>query len=120
VTVDLEHFRSRLEEERGRVSAALDVLRNENDGSLEDEVDESSLDNHLAETASATYDREMGYSLEENETRLLAAVDAALSRIDDGTFGRCERCGNPIEPERLEAIPWATLCLEDKRRDERG
>lgn len=120
MTVDLEHFRSRLEEERDRVSAALEELRSENDGSMEDEVDESPIDNHLAETATATYDREMGYSLEENEARLLTAVDAALGRIDAGTYGRCERCGNPIEPERLEAIPWTTLCLEDKRRDERG
>ena len=87
---------------------------------MEDEVDESHLDNHLAETASVTIDREIDYSLEENEARLLAAIDAALGRIDDGTYGRCERCGNEIEPERLEAIPWVTLCIDDKRRDERG
>ena len=52
-----------------------------------------SLDNHLAETASATLDREIDYSLEENEERVLAAIDAALARIAAGTYGRCERCG---------------------------
>jgi RNA polymerase-binding transcription factor len=87
---------------------------------MEDEVDESHSDNHLAETASVTIDREIDYSLEENETRVLAAIDAALGRIEDGTYGTCERCGNAIEPERLEALPWATLCIDDKRRDERG
>jgi RNA polymerase-binding protein DksA len=85
-----------------------------------DEVDESSLDNHLAETASVTIDREIDYTVEENELRVLTAIDAALARIDDGTYGRCERCGRQIEEERLQAIPYATLCIEDKRRDERA
>jgi RNA polymerase-binding protein DksA len=120
MTADPERFRPRLEEERARVAAALENLRSENEGSMQDEVDESGFDNHLAETASVTVDREIDYSLEENETRLLAAIDAALARIDDGTFGRCERCGKEIEEERLEAIPWVTLCIDDKRRDERG
>ena len=43
-------------------------------------------------------------------------VDRALSRIDDGTYGNCERCGDPISSERLEAIPWAALCIEHARR----
>ena len=120
MTLDTDRFRTRLEDERGRVLGALENLRSENAGSMDDEVDESHLDNHLAETASVTVDREMDYSLEENEVRLLAAIDAALVRIEDGTYGRCERCGAQIEPDRLEALPWATLCIDDKRREERG
>ena len=120
MSVDTEHFRSKLEEERTRVVGALENLRSENSGSMDDEVDESHFDNHLAETASVTTDREIDYSLEENEARVLAAIDAALGRIDDGTYGKCERCGNEIEAGRLEALPWATLCIDDKRRDERG
>jgi len=46
----------------------------------------------------------------------LIDIDRALSRIDDGTYGRCERCGDPIAYERLEAIPWAALCIEHARR----
>jgi len=120
MTLDAAHFRGKLETERGRVLGALENLRSENAGSMEDEVDESHLDNHLAETASVTLDREMDYSLEENEVRVLAAIDAALARLDDGTYGRCQQCGTEIEPERLEALPWATLCIDDKRREERG
>ena len=120
MTLDTDHFRGKLETERGRVVGALENLRSENAGSMDDEVDESHFDNHLAETASVTTDREMDYSLEENEARLLAAIDAALGRLDAGTFGRCERCGESIESERLEALPWATLCIDDKRREERG
>jgi len=120
VTVDTDRFRERLEAERSRAAAALDNLRSENAGSMDDEVDESRLGNHMGETASVTIDREIDYSLEESEERVLAAIDAALGRIDAGTYGRCERCGKEIEADRLDAIPWATLCIDDKRRDERG
>ena len=120
MTVDVDRFRRQLQEERGRVAAALDNLRHENSGSMEDEAEESSLGNHMADTASVTVDREMDYSLEENEERVLAAIDAALARIENGTYGRCERCGKEIEADRLDAIPYATLCIDDKRRDERG
>jgi len=120
MSVDTDHFRAKLEDERSRVLGALENLRSENAGSMDDEVDESHFDNHLAETASVTTDREMDYSLEANEARMLEAIDAALGRIEDGTYGRCEQCGEQVEPERLEALPWATLCIEDKRREEQG
>jgi RNA polymerase-binding protein DksA len=120
MTVDVERFRTQLQEERSRVVAVLENLRRENSDSMGDEAEESSVGNHMADTASLTFDREMDYSLEENEVRVLEAIDAALVRIEDGTYGRCERCGKEIEEERLVAIPYATLCIDDKRRDERG
>jgi RNA polymerase-binding protein DksA len=120
VTVDVDLFRSRLQDERVRVVSAIENLRRGNPGSMGDEVGESSLDNHQAETASVTTDREIDHSLEENEERVLTAIDAALARIESGTYGHCERCGKVIEEERLQAIPYATLCIDDKRRDERG
>ena len=116
----VDRFRRQLQDERARVVSALDNLRGENASSMEDEAEESSVGNHMADTASVTVDREIDYSLEENEERVLAAIDAALARIENGTYGRCERCGKVIEEERLEAIPYATLCIDDKRRDERG
>ena len=69
-------------------------------------------DNHLADTATATYDRELDYTLEENSEHVLAEIDAALQRIEDGTYGICTNCGKPIADERLEALPWATLCID--------
>ena len=51
---------------------------------------------------------------------MFVAIDAALARIDAGTYGTCERCGRPIGQERLEAIPYATLCIDCKREVERG
>ena len=49
----------------------------------------------------------------------LAHVDAALKRIEEGTYGVCANCGKPIQPERLEAMPWVTLCIDCKRLAER-
>jgi RNA polymerase-binding transcription factor DksA len=70
--------------------------------------------------ATATFDRELDYTLEENAEGVLAAIDAALGRIEAGNYGKCQGCGGEIAPERLEAIPWTTRCIDCKRREERG
>jgi RNA polymerase-binding protein DksA len=120
--IDTDRFRDRLLEERKRVEAAIQYLREEHPGSLEEEIEESvgTSDNHLADAATATLDREIDYTLGENSEQVLAEIDDALQRIEDGTFGTCRTCGQPIAPERLEAMPWATQCIDCKRKDERG
>jgi RNA polymerase-binding protein DksA len=119
--LDTEHFRARLLEARQQVVGAIDNIHAENPGSLGDETDEPTYqDNHLGDVATATFDREMASTLEDNSTHVLTEIDGALARIDDGTFGTCSSCGQPIGEERLEALPWATLCIEDKRKQERG
>ena len=122
-TVDTESFRQLLLEKRQSVLGAIEYLHHENSGTLVEETGElvsGSADQHMADTATETVDREIDYTLEEHDERLLEAIDAALVRIDTDTFGRCVNCGGPIAPERLEAMPWATLCIECKRREERG
>jgi RNA polymerase-binding protein DksA len=121
--IDTDHFRQALLHERQRVVQAISYLHEENPGSLEDETGElvsGSADNHMGDMATATFDREMDHTLEENSENVLNAIDAALRRIEDGTYGKCESCGRDIEPERLELLPYATLCVDDKRRQERG
>jgi DnaK suppressor protein len=122
MSIDTERFRSLLLEERGRVERALANLRDDHPGRLDEEVEEiaATQDNHLAETATATLDREIDYTLEENSTRMLAAIDLSLKRIDDGTYGTCASCGREIAEPRLEAHPWASLCIDCKRESERG
>jgi RNA polymerase-binding protein DksA len=71
------------------------------------------------ESASATLNREIDYTLGENSEQILSEIDAALKRIDDGTYGVCTRCGKEIGIERLEAYPWASLCIDDARKAER-
>jgi len=119
--LDTERFKQGLLEERQRVVDAIENIHAENPGSLGDETDEPTYqDNHLGDIATATFDREMATTLEDNSTHVLSEIDAALQRIEDGTFGLCSRCGEQIDIERLQALPWATLCIEDKRKQERG
>ena len=117
---DTERFRAALLDERRRVEHALATLRDEHPGSLDEEVEEvaATSDNHLAETATATLGREIDYTLGENSGEVLAQIDAALTRIDDGTYGTCSSCGDEIPHGRLEASPWASLCIGCKRRTE--
>lgn len=120
-TIDTDRFRTLLLEERERVQSAIANLREDHPGTLGEEVEEiqGTSDNHLGETATATLDREIDYTLEENSTQVLAEIDAALKRIEDGTYGTCTNCGKAISPERLEAYPWASLCIDCKRDAER-
>lgn len=124
MTIDTEHFRIELLKERERVQAAIANLRESHPGSIDDETDEVTgmTDNydHLAETATGTLDREIDYTLGENSGQVLAEIDRALQRIEDGTYGKCTECGKEIPVERLEAYPWASLCIEDARKAERG
>jgi RNA polymerase-binding transcription factor DksA len=117
--LDTSEFRSRLEEERNRLANAVDFLHSESTSTLEDELGEigsGGTDNHLGDTAGATYDRGLDQGLEEGAQQTVDEIDAALRRIDDGTFGTCEICGGPIGSDRLRALPWARLCIDDQRR----
>jgi DnaK suppressor protein len=121
-SIDTDRFREALLEERKRVEHALATLRDQHPGSLDEEVEEiaATNDNHLAETATATLGREIDYTLGENSGQVLFDIDAALKRIDDGTYGTCVGCGSEIPLGRLEAHPTAALCIDCKRRAEGG
>jgi RNA polymerase-binding transcription factor len=118
--VDSQRFRTLLLEERQRAVHALNYLHEENSGSIEDEEEETFDNNHLGDAATITHDREMDYTLEDNTNHVVQSIDEALRRIDEGTFGTCARCGKPISKERLEAMPYATKCIDCKRLEERG
>jgi RNA polymerase-binding protein DksA len=115
MAVDVERFKQLLEEERRRVLDAIDYLHKEHPGTIEDETEDETTDNHIAETATATLDREIDYTLEENSEHVLSEIEGALKRIEEGTYGVCVNCGKPIAEERLAAIPWATYCIDCKR-----
>lgn len=118
-TIDTDEYRKLLETEKGRLTGAHAFLERENPGTLEDELGEigsGGTDNHLGDTASATYDRELDQGLDEGVQYTLEEIDAALIRIEDGTYGVCEICGKPIGAERLSAIPWTRYCIDDQRK----
>jgi DnaK suppressor protein len=120
VALDLDHIRDRLEAEKGRLLDAVGGVNHRR--SLEEETGDLSIgtDDHIADSATDTMMRELDGGLEENAEHLLAEVNGALARLDDGTYGTCTACGAQIPDERLEAVPWASLCLDDKRRQEGG
>ena len=120
MSIDLEHQRTELLELQVRLRAAAASV--EHELSLDDETGElpSWGSDELADHATGTHDREVDDTLEENAEEILREIGAALALIDDGTYGTCAACGDEIPPERLAAVPYATLCVEDKRRLERG
>jgi len=119
--VDTERFRQILLEERDRVSLTVETLREASSGaSLEEESGEEAFDNHLADSATATLNREIDLTLEENSEHVLSGIDEALERIENGTFGACSRCGKQIAEDRLEALPYATRCIDCQRLAERA
>jgi DnaK suppressor protein len=77
------------------------------------------FDDDPADTGSANLERDRAKSLSAHARSLLTAIDAALARLDAGAYGTCANCGTEIEPARLEALPYATLCMDCKRREER-
>jgi RNA polymerase-binding transcription factor DksA len=116
--IDTEHFRARLEDELRKVRNAIEYLHKESPGVSDESTGDLAMgpgDNHLADLATETVDREIDYTLEENSGNVLREIEAALKRLDDGTYGLCSACGKQIEPERLEHLPWATQCAEDAR-----
>ena len=117
--LDVDRFRTTLVAERQRVLESIEFLQEESPRSPDRDT-EMNLDNHMAENASITLEHEIEETLEENAEQILTEIDDALARIEAGTFGTCATCGQPIPVERLEAIPYATQCIDCKRREERG
>ena len=68
-----------------------------------------------AAAATQVFEQQRDLALRDRNEQHLGQVDAALARLDEGTFGACVSCGRPIAPERLEAIPWAALCIDCQR-----
>lgn len=118
-SIDTTEFQALLEAEHARLSHSVEFLERENPGALEDELGEiggKGVDNHLGDMATATFDRELDEGLEEGARQTLGEIDAALRRIADGTYGTCRMCGRSIGEDRLRALPWASLCIDDQRR----
>jgi len=108
---DLEAARTRLLAERERLRAEI-----------EETVIAPGPMTYGSQAAAATqvFEQQRDLALRERSGNQLAQVNAALVRIEDGTFGTCRRCGKDIAAERLEALPWAALCIDCQRLEGRG
>ncbi len=108
----LGKFRKLLTEEKQRIlNNSKNALKNELALSPDDLPDETDL-------AASEINQNLVFKLRDRERQLLAKIDEALGRIEEGTFGSCADCEEPIEPRRLEARPVSTLCLSCKEKEE--
>lgn len=120
---DREYFKKKLNEEKGNITQVINRLEEDMGltGSLRDNISElSSYDNHPADIASETFEIEKNRALKANEVTHLRMVNEALDRIDNGKYGICEFCGKEISVERLEAIPFANLCITCETKEKPG
>lgn len=110
----LDSFKKRLETRQQELRRM--VSRTQQDGRSADE--DTAQD--IADRAASSYTKEFLFHQSNNDRQLLQMVDAALSRIREGTFGECISCGKEINPKRLEAVPWTRHCIECQEKLEQG
>jgi len=114
-------LRARLKSERKRLTEEMEQLKSTIRPA--DERREGSPFGKREEEATESYELERRLTLEKSIREQLVSVEHALQKFEDGTYGLCDNCGKPIAPERLEALPQATMCLDCKARqakDARG
>src|SRR5437588_2902467 len=109
----LTELRTELLERRGQLRDQIASLAGKGvraDNFQEDESDR--VDQHPADDASELFEREKNMAVQRTLEQSLNAVNSALTKMDDGTYGRCENCGRQIPEKRLRALPEATHCVE--------
>jgi len=119
--MDHDDVRQRLSEEQDRleaVRAGFDAEHLHDESEDESMSELSHLAQHSADVASETFEREKDFSILEQVEAELAAVERALRRIDDGSYGKCEACGSEIGDDRLEAMPAARFCITHQAQAE--
>ncbi len=104
-----EVLRSFLEDERARLEALIAQSDAEGGTNL-------GYGNHMADDATEAFEQAKELALHQNAKQLLVQVTNALERFEQGTYGLCERCGAEIDPARLKALPYVTLCLHCQQR----
>lgn len=109
----LDRFRKRLEAERDRLEEQIaDYERDLEEARLTESSSDRSPDPGNAEASSMKLEYAKELSIEQNSVDLLRKAERALEQIDAGTYGTCESCGQAIPVERLEVLPYSTLCVE--------
>jgi DnaK suppressor protein len=111
---DLKAIRKKLQTKRKEVVEG--VLRAREMGSVETESGAPDI----ADRATSAFQREFSFSLSENEGKMLRMIDEAIARLDNGKFGLCVHCEQPIEKQRLQAVPWARHCIACQELQDRG
>ena len=114
----LASLRAQLESDLARLEAEVAEIKREGHEALSDASGENNYRDHMADQGSATFERELDMTLDDNVRAALDEVRKALARVDAGTYGVCERCQSEIADSRLEAMPTANLCITCKAAEE--
>jgi DnaK suppressor protein len=112
MTTKLDELHKKLKSEQTRLQEELEMLHN--NASSADERREGSPFGKREEEATETLELEKRLALENRTRKEMAEVEHALQKFEQGTYGKCDNCGKPIDPARLEALPQASLCLNCK------
>jgi YteA family regulatory protein len=116
---DLEFYRSLLLRKKRQEDELISSFREDGlNQSLSDSFSEfATYDNHPADVAAETFERSKDLALRENSERIRGDIERALKRIDEGTYGTCEKCGSEIPRERLSLVPQAATCAVCSRKE---
>ena len=112
-------FRKRLLDERARLKASLERMELRGDELVDAGAEDGDFDDAASDAATETLDRGTDMALEENLRSMVEEIDAALEKLEKGTYGICDNCGGTIKVARLERLPYATMCVECQQRMER-
>ena len=112
--VELRKFKKKLLNKRAEITGDVGKMEAH---ALQSTEQDNSVD-HMADFGTDNFEQQLTLGLIENNEKLLGQIDAALERIEKGTYGLCVNTGAPISKARLDAIPWAAYCIEEQRRIE--
>jgi RNA polymerase-binding protein DksA len=117
---ELDDLSGRLRDERSELLEQLSTIEDQAFAATQSDMSgDVGVDDESADAGTATFEREKELSIEQNVRDLIQKIERALQRIDAGTYGICERCGNPIEKARLKALPYVDLCIKDAQASSR-
>lgn len=117
---ELEDLRERLLTEQAELQEQLTTIEEQSFAQSQSDMSgEVSFDEENADAGTFTFERERDLSIENNVRDLLRKIERALTRMDEGTYGICSRCGKPIEKARLKALPYVDLCIKDAQAQTR-
>jgi len=115
---EIKKFRELLIIKRNEILGNVSTIEDETFKKERSEL--SSMPFHMADAGSDNFEQEFALDLMDGEKKLLAEIDDAIGRIDEGTYGTCEGKGEPIPKARLKAIPWARYCVACAELKEKG
>lgn len=105
-------IRKTLETERSRIMESLGHLQQEQAGGAHDQLERSGVEQDIGDRRIVLEQLDQAAQLATTEQELVDHIDAALARLDAGTYGTCANCNQPIAEDRLEALPWAVRCID--------